>query len=50
MEHRGLIADVMEHRRRDLPARVAINAGRIDEEIAVDICGVLESEASHRLA
>ena len=48
MEYRGLIADVMEHRRRDLPAGVAVDAGGVDEEVAVDIRGVLEGNTSHR--
>jgi hypothetical protein len=39
----GLIANIVENRRRDQAAGVAVDAGRVDEEIAWCVFGDPES-------
>src|SRR5438105_402259 len=49
MVDRRLIADVVEHRRRNLPASVAIDARCVDEEWTRDIRLVLEGKTCHAM-
>jgi len=43
----GLIAGIAEHGRRENPAGVAVDAGGVDEEVAGDVVGELESSLRH---